>query len=74
MKITTYTLFIFLGLAPSVPAVAHSGLTPAQRTDQKSSEKYMKRQKNAQNRAQKKAQKTQKKAKKEWNEQHPTVH
>jgi hypothetical protein len=71
VKIATYTLFILLGLALSVPATAQTKETSEQPTAQEDAQKS---QAKAQELAREGAQKSQKKAQKKWNEQHPTAH
>lgn len=90
VKITTYILFILLGLTLSVQGVAQNEATSSpltkqekaqalaqeqQREDaQKSQKKAQKSAEKSQKKAQKNAEKSQKKAKKHWNQQHPSVH
>lgn len=73
-KVTAFILFILLGLALSVPTVAHAGTNPSQRAAQKRSQKAYKKSMKQQKKAQKKAQKSQKKAMKDWKKTHRTGH
>jgi hypothetical protein len=73
-KVTAFILFILLGLALSVPAVAHAGTNPSQRAAQKHSQKAYKKSMKQQKKTQKKAQKSQKKAMKDWKKSHRTGH
>lgn len=68
-KVPACVLFILLGQALSVPAVARADTTSAQPKPRNSMKKYMKRQKKEQRKAQK-AQKSQKRAVKNWKKQH----
>jgi hypothetical protein len=65
-KVPACVLFILLGQALSVPAVARADTTSAQPKPRNSMKKYMKRQK----KEQRKAQKSQKRAVKNWKKQH----
>jgi hypothetical protein len=90
VKITTYILFILLGLTLFVQGVAQTEVTSSQPTKQekalalaqeqqredaqKSQKKAQKSAEKSQKKSQKDAQKSQKKAQKQWNQQHPSVH
>ena len=69
-KVTACILFILLGLALSVPAVAHADSNSAHRKAVKNSQKSYKKSMKQQKKSQKKAQKSQKKAMKAWKKNH----
>jgi Sec-independent protein translocase protein TatA len=70
-KVTAYILLVLLGLAISVPAVAQTSQTDAQRAARKKANQSQRKYTKQQRKEQKKAQKDQKKALKRWKKQHP---
>jgi hypothetical protein len=74
MKTIVCVLFVPLGLALSVPPVAHADMNSAQGTTQTSSTKSMNAYRKQQKKQQKKTQKAQKKAQKHLKKLHQAGH
>ena len=73
-KAVFYLLLIFAGLGPTVPAVAHADIKPAQPKSEHDSNKSRKTYLKQQKKQQKKAQKEQKKSLKQYKKLHDTSH
>ena len=65
-RLTSFALFVMLGLALAAPTLAHAGSTAQQKQQQKQYDSYLKHQ----NKMQKKQLKEQKKQLKQFNKEH----